>query len=79
MRESVTCRSCDAAIFWAVTERGRRIPIDVEPVANGNITLSDFSDGLRATYLRKDETTRHDRYVSHFATCPDAKTHRRKP
>jgi Holliday junction resolvasome RuvABC endonuclease subunit len=36
---SAKCRSCGAPIEWALTEKGRPIPIDVQPVPDGNILL----------------------------------------
>jgi hypothetical protein len=83
------CRSCGAPVEWAVTQAGKRMPIDPEPRADGNIQFTGrilpsergsvrevryvtaqagfFDDGLLA------------RYVSHFATCPDADMHRKPP
>jgi hypothetical protein len=81
------CRSCDAEIVWAVTDSGKRIPVDAEPVDGGNVLLSDrgVQAGPRtplATAVGKrvqpslfgDDSLR---YTSHFATCPHADTHRR--
>jgi hypothetical protein len=35
------CSSCGADIFWARNEKtGKRMPVDVEPVDNGNVLLS---------------------------------------
>src|SRR5215831_1401482 len=33
------CKSCAAPIYWAVTQKGRNIPIDKQPVPDGNIRL----------------------------------------
>lgn len=41
-----SCLSCGAAIWWIVTERGKKMPLD--------------ADG-----------------TSHFATCPNAASHRK--
>ena len=35
----VPCSSCGADMVWATTVSGKPIPIDPEPVANGNIEL----------------------------------------
>ena len=35
------CRSCRRPILWAETEKGRRIPIDPQPVTDGNIVLHE--------------------------------------
>jgi hypothetical protein len=63
------CRSCDERIIWAKSATsGKAIPIDAEPVDNGNIRLGRDDDGLVAIYAGEGPGTR---YVSHFATCPD--------
>lgn len=66
------CRSCNAEIIWAVTEAGRRIPLDAEPVK---------SDELRGLFVLYDGPERVARtvppvYRTHFATCPNADQHR---
>lgn len=59
-----TCRSCGAAIVWAVTARGVRIPLDAEP--NPAPRTAD-------TLIDSKQT----RYMPHHATCRDAKAWRR--
>lgn len=74
---SQSCRSCGAPVVWGVTEKGRRMPLDAEPVAWGNIELDEESGRLRV--LAGDEPRLSGkRYISHFATCPEAKAHRRR-
>jgi len=34
-----SCRSCGAPILWARSTRGRMVPLDREPVADGTIIL----------------------------------------
>lgn len=78
------CRSCGAAITWARTSAGRSMPIDAEPCADGNIVLSEPVDPdapviamiLTAEQVRQPSLG-EPRYVSHFATCPNAARHRR--
>ena len=64
------CRSCGAEIEWAKTAAGKRIPLDAESVIEGNIELSE---GGMVRVVRNGSGDR----VSHFATCPNAKEHRR--
>lgn len=74
------CRSCGAAILWATNDHtGGGIPVDAEPVANGNITLDRSGPKVLAHVLRKGEDVAEGtaRYQSHFSTCPQAKTWRR--
>lgn len=75
------CRSCGAEIFWAETAGGKRMPVDADPVPDGNVIVEDRpGDGLRATVLEPGALMLDDpglpRYVSHFATCPNASQHR---
>ena len=75
---SDTCRSCSASIRWALTTKGRRIPLDPDPVPDGNLVLVDgvaYSLPALAT-LRPELEVPAERFVSHFATCPQAGDHR---
>ena len=74
------CRSCRAPIVWAVTERGKDMPIDQAPVEGGNVYFVG-SPGSRVVRVLSDpqptleeQTDSADglRYVTHFATCPQA-------
>jgi hypothetical protein len=66
------CRECGQPIRWARTERGRTIPLDRDPVPNGNLVLLPVSG--EAVHLRAGAAVEPGtlRYVSHFATCPQA-------
>lgn len=85
------CDGCRRPIEWVITEAKRaRMPIDPEPVADGNLVKlpTPCEDGTEIVrYLTKAELANEggslfdaptDRYVSHFATCPDAKRFRKK-
>lgn len=80
-----TCRSCKASIRWAHTDKGKRIPLNPDPdFAKGNMILLPFNGGeLAVNKAALDELTweaileHHvERFVSHFATCPNARRHR---
>lgn len=76
-----TCRGCDAEIVWATTELGKPIPVDVEPVADGNLALRLLPglDAPVAHVLGPDEQQGDDaRFQAHFASCPKADTFRRR-
>lgn len=75
---SAHCSSCKQKIYWAETEKRRRIPVDPYPVKGGNIVLVErpHLEPL-AVYVKKDPDIAH--FVSHFATCPNAAQHRKKP
>lgn len=51
-------------------ESRRQMPIDAQPVPNGNIEpIPGRTDEVRVVKPEPEV----ERFVSHFATCPDAK------
>ncbi len=75
------CSSCGAEILWVKTEAGRSMPLDIAPVANGNVSIG--GDDV-ATYHSKAQLIEAAKdnllptlYISHFATCPHAQQHRK--
>lgn len=73
------CKSCRAAILWTVTESGARMPVDFAPVVDGTIAISvGEHEGRRAWRSRVAQIGESVvRRKSHFATCPNAKEHRK--
>jgi len=79
-----TCRSCGAVVVWAVTPRGKQMPVDVEPSPVGNLILVApelQTDPPRVLMLHTDseraEVEPGQLRTSHFATCPNGPAHRR--
>jgi hypothetical protein len=76
-----TCRSCKAPMAWATNvHTGKNVPIDPDPVDNGNLVLVEIVPGakLQVRYVKTYERTGSmPRYVSHFSTCPNAAEHRK--
>jgi hypothetical protein len=77
------CRSCGAKIFFALTTKGKRMPLDNDPVADGNLVIEASPEGLGEMPLVRPydagvdgETVR--RFVSHFSSCPSASRWREK-
>lgn len=73
---SGACSSCGAPIVWAITEAGKRVPLDAKPiriaiVARDNDGAEILDNGARV--IARGENG----YVSHFATCPNAAAHRK--
>jgi hypothetical protein len=61
------------------------MPVDAEPRPDGNIKLEYEREGIFAIYVGKpdqdtlfESKTGAERYVSHFATCPNADQFRKK-
>lgn len=72
-----TCSTCGAPIFWRRTAAGKRMPIDADPAAGGNIILD--ADGVTCSVQPGlfAQAEGKPRYQSHFVTCPDSAQHRR--
>lgn len=66
---SAQCSSCGAAIVWAVTVAGARMPVDAAPSPKGNLVLEGETVRVVPPPDLLDQRPRH---TSHFATCPDA-------
>jgi hypothetical protein len=67
------CRSCGAPVVWAKTTARHPIPLNPEPSEAGNLAYCDagvveYVGGPRSLF----DSDERPRYVSHFATCPDA-------
>ena len=74
------CTGCGADIIWCVTERGKAMPVDAEPVPDGNVELRPDGDktwaivhGAGNRPLGVDAL-----HLSHFVTCPKADQFRRR-
>lgn len=80
------CRSCDAPVLWAIVRKGgKRIPLDPDPVDNGNIAIigereDQYGKSPLVEYRATDPLPgmSEPKYVTHFATCPNAQQHRKK-
>lgn len=87
--EVAACRSCGAPIYWlTIHPGGRRMPVDAEPAEDGTV-MADLTVG-RGVALSRDAVAEIRRaesemgpdfheplYLSHFATCPQAKAWRK--
>lgn len=63
------CKSCQAQIVFVKTPKGRHMPCDVE--------LADWPGGTVVDTMGNVLTDGGRGYRPHWATCPDAKKHRR--
>lgn len=71
------CRSCDAEILWCKTLKGKSIPVDPDPVKGGNLELVLQSATKPPRVVIHTSDPNITRHISHFATCPNAKEHRK--
>ena len=75
------CSTCGAPIRWAHTVNGKAMPVDAEPVPDGNVVYTGrpvtndqcrTAPGVRVESQPPMFDDGEPRYTSHFATCPDA-------
>ena len=83
MKADALCRTCRAPVRWVrVLPDLKRMPVNSAPVADGNMWVDHWEGGtpIMAVALNHDGVPRSEplSYVSHFATCKDAKTWRKK-
>ena len=80
MRSNTVCASYRRPIFWALTRAGKQIPLDADPVPIGNVLLVGETESGTPLCRVGDYGGGDDleRYVSHFATCPDATRWRKR-
>ena len=82
--KQTTCRSCGAPIIFITSAKGHRMPLDAEPVTywqktGGNKKVVTPNGEVISCELEGDpQKATGIGYVSHFATCPNAKEHRRR-
>lgn len=75
------CASCGAPVVWTITKAGKRMPVDAERVPNGNILLYEVGAEIHCQVglqVQTDRAYRLGRFVSHYATCPQADSWRGK-
>ncbi len=81
--------NCGRTIVWAITDKIAPMPLDPLPVENGNVEIVGRASlaphiARPSVRVRKkaDAASLLDEpvllYVSHFVTCPDAESFRRK-
>ena len=78
---SASCGSCHAEIRWGRTKAGKPIPVDAEPVEDGNLAVRLDEGELRTRVVRLGDPLEPGEWrgTSHFATCPNADQHRKRP
>ena len=72
-----SCRSCGAPIVWAEMPSGKMNCFDVEPTSAGLWAIDDRTPTPKAAKIARAEGSSEPGFTSHFATCPNAESHRR--
>ena len=74
-----TCKFCERPVYWALHIKGTQsgtkgssMPVDIEPVEDGNIVLSTNGTVIHYRVLKNGEMLKpgEKRRNSHFRTCP---------
>lgn len=74
------CRSCGQPVIWCVTTNANTMPVDAEPVPDGNIALEtrDGRQPLARVLTVAQRFGRTGLRMSHFVTCAHAARWRRR-
>jgi hypothetical protein len=71
--EAKPCRSCGTPVIFAEHSRtGRHAPLQPDPAGRWTIVWPHY-------FLASENVPPEHRYTSHFARCPGAAGHRRRP
>lgn len=83
MRHDGHCTSCGSRIRWAELDgTARLMPIDHEARPDGNVSVVGWGPAVRGlsrpvvAVNAAERAVTDYRYVTHFATCPNADEHR---
>lgn len=76
-----SCKSCGAPVIWvSLLPAKRTAPLDRETSITGNIRMLGTRNAVAEVVKKTDleaERAKGPLYTSHFATCPNAKQHRK--
>lgn len=75
---ATTCKRCGQRVNWAITRKGKRMPVDPQPDPEGNLAVHRDGKGeFRARVLVDGEEPAgyERRCMPHFATCPPPGLH----
>jgi len=53
-----SCRSCRAPLVWALTETGRKMPVDLQPVGSVGVLIAEARDGNLVLCFEVDDLDR---------------------
>ncbi len=73
------CRKCGTTILLMDTFKGKRMPVDPEPVTfapdvrQAARFVTEEGDIVRGVMVEEDDPDRHDGYICHYDTCKSEK------
>ncbi len=85
--QRAACSACKAPIYWALTDSGKWMPVDVEINELGNVVLDNNPGqqaplarvlGKRSLFDPEQPWSQGERRHSHFTTCPNRDRFRSK-
>ncbi len=74
---SVPCSSCGAPLLWIKTPKNKSMPLDATPHPEGNVVIRDGLAVVLTLAEMTDVAVGQRRFYPHWATCPNAKSHRK--
>ena len=77
------CKSCGAEIKWIKTKSGRAMPVDPECHSmfrcdGSAVLITEDGEVIKGELCSFEQGANATGYFSHFATCPNADSHRRR-
>lgn len=77
------CKSCGAEIIWIKMRTGKWMPCDAQRHgmklgSGGKILITEGGEIITGELCASEEGANASGYESHFASCPNAATHRNK-
>jgi hypothetical protein len=72
------CSKCGKLLGFAHTPSGKRMPLDPDPVAEGNVYVVDGPYPRCVVKSKQIPTPEGVPHLSHFVTCPAAAQFRRR-
>ena len=74
------CKSCRARIWWAVSIKGKSMPMDPDPSADAAWVIEGQTENGAPKIRQVDPLLdgAAPRFTPHWATCPNADQHRKR-
>lgn len=77
------CRSCNAEIKWIKMASGKNMPVDpyLHSMIKGegtDVIVTEDGHVIHGRFASYEEGANISGYISHFSTCPNAATHRKR-
>ncbi len=74
------CKNCGEEIRWAVTKKGKNMPVDAEPTTSGKFLLEPVegqANKFAAVWIGENDPYEGERFDCHFDTCTETDPRKR--